>query len=367
MRLWPTAEVNGENIMLADVAALHGFDAAALERLSAVVVAPAPAAGGSTRIDVKQIRQALDGARLNLAEITILGAARCDVSSTAPRPPSSPRVDADEPSVREQEALRGSSPRPPHERTRSPRDGFLETRAVDRFNDPVASMREDSLSPDTLEFALRSHIAAWTADLGGRVDVRFGAAHRPALALRSPECRFVIRPRDATAERVGMVWFDVEVQREDKPVQVVPILAETTLLRPVVVAARVINYGQEITPRDIRVEERPFRKLGDLGVTEAAAAIGAESRRALRPGDMLRPRDLQSKPLVRRNELVTVWSRAGGVVVHSTARAMRQGWLGDVIELRAEGSESRFMGTVSGPGTVTVSEQATVLSRADGP
>lgn len=350
--------------MLADVAALSGFDAATMDRLSTLVIAPVPLSGGLRRIDVEQVRLALDAARLNLAEITIMGAARCDVRATAPPPPP---AEISETTTNQDAAARGPAPRFPGEGVHPARTALGSRHAADASHNASAPTRDHAPSPDTLEFALRNHIAAWTTDLGGRVDVRFGAAHRPALALRSPDCRFVIRPRDAAVDHVGMVWFDVEVQRDDKPVQIVPILAEITLLRPVVVAARVINYGQEITPRDIRMEERPFRKLDDLGVTEASAAIGAESRRALRPGDMLRPRDLQSKPLVRRNELVTVWSRAGGVVVHSTARAMRQGWLGDVIELRAEGAESRFMGQVSGPGTVTVSEQATVLSRADGP
>jgi flagella basal body P-ring formation protein FlgA len=363
VRLWPTAalEAGADVVTLADVAALDGFDEETLRHLSGLIVSPPPRAGGAAVVRMDDLRAALDAARVNLAEVTFLGAARCTVAAPPmAQPPNRPKTAAQAARHAAARARRvdaagrartaGHPSRPAGETAES----MPGERSVQGQRAPRDSAAPDSSA--TLEEAVRQHIEGQCADLGGRLDIRFGAAQQAGLSLRATDCRFTIRPREPGGHRLGMVWFDVQVARDGARPQVIPVLAEVTLLRRVVVASRIINRGQDIAARDLRVDERPFKRLEDVGLTELPAAIGMEARRALRPGDMLRPGDLRNKPLVKRNQLVAVWSRAGGLVVQSTGRATREGWLGDELEIRAEGSERKFFGTVSGPGMVTVSE-----------
>src|SRR5207237_8516977 len=104
----------------------------------------------------------------------------------------------------------------------------------------------------------------------------------------------------------------------------------------------------------VMVESGSFKRIEDIGFVDSSRAIGMEARRALHPGDMLTPKDIRNKPLVRRNQLVTVWSRAGALVVQSTGRALREASLGEQIEIRADGSQDKFHATVTGPATVAV-------------
>ena len=67
---------------------------------------------------------------------------------------------------------------------------------------------------------------------------------------------------------------------------------------------------------------------------------------------MLRADGLQSAIIIKRNELVTVFSVTDGFEIKTTARARSEARLGDVIELRTEGSKRGFRGRVDGAGRV---------------
>ncbi|MEE8170105.1 MAG: flagellar basal body P-ring formation chaperone FlgA, partial [Phycisphaerae bacterium] len=334
VRLWPSAESADGRVLLGDVARLTGFDAAMLEQLNALPIKAATLSEGAMEVTPDDIRKTLDAARVNLAQVTLLGAAHCAVTV---RPATADDAAPESDSQASQEDSRRSMP--------AVRTASLPGRP---YSPPV--------DLKTLEAALRSHIEQHVGDLGGRLEIRFGAAHRSALALRTDDADVRIRARQWGSSRLGMQWFDVEIvpaDLEERP-RMIPILAEITLLRRVVIAARIVNRGQIIAARDVRLEERPFKRREDVTLTEPPAVIGMEARRALRPGDLLKSRDIRRQPLVRRNRLVTVWSREGGVIVRTAGRALRDGWLGEALEIRSAGSDERFFATVSGPSTVEV-------------
>ena len=360
VRLFPTAVASGPNVTLGDVATLYGFDAHTAEDLGRLTLRPAPDRAQTETVGIEDVRAALESAGVSLADVTLLGAAECKVAATraAPKRPN-PSQPAPDPArdAPQREAIR------PGSRRRMLSSDRQSPAAHETLSDepPLQPGAADHVNDGTLEAALRDYVDGYAADLGGRVEVRFGVAHRAALALRSPECRFDIRPRGEN--KLGMVWFDVNVAREGRKPQSVPILAEVTLLKPVVVASRNINHGQQVSGRDVRLEERPFKRLDDAGVAELAAVVGMDARRAIHPGDMLRSRDVRMRPLVQRNQLVTLWSRAGGLIVQKTGRAMDEGTLGDVVQVRPDGAKETVFATVSGPATVSVDERTTQVAR----
>jgi len=122
------------------------------------------------------------------------------------------------------------------------------------------------------------------------------------------------------------------------------------------VARRPINQGQIISGRDVKLQERRFSKVGDMGMTSLSRVIGLQSQRFLKQGTMLKARSLRAEPLVRRGQYVKILIRGEGVEIRTTGKSQQAGALGDVISVRRDGSRRQqdlIEAMVSGPGLVT--------------
>lgn len=386
IRIWPTAAVERTDVRLGDVASITGFDLETTQSLAALTLEPSGQPGATIAIRSLDVRRVLDTARVNWNEISLLGSSTCDVlireAAVSAALPGRDAFDRDRHAVDKGGDHRirdaGLSPRAAR-RTELVADGSGVFRPV-AFREPMARDSQPEATRDraneTLQDALDAYIEGFVGDLGGRVEVRYSRAHRGALAFSRPAYDFSITPRriGGAEGRLGMHWFDVHVRKTDAAVasngpdgsgapnasdhegHVVPVLADISLLKPVVVVSQIVNRGQEITSRDIRLEARSFTSTDDIGMTDPASVIGMEARRALRPSDMLKATDVQRKALVRRNQLVTILSRAGSITAQSAGRAATDGWYGDRIVVRIEGTQERLHAIVTGPGTVSVQD-----------
>ena len=59
-------------------------------------------------------------------------------------------------------------------------------------------------------------------------------------------------------------------------------------------------------------------------------------------------------PLVRRGELISLWSRFGGVAVQTTGKAMDEGSFGDTIRARTEPNREILHVVITGPKTAEI-------------
>ncbi len=327
IRIWPHGQVTGETIKLRDVAELRGFDWAESQRLGELVVHGAPRNGGTLLVHAGDLRGALDEADVNLADVRIFGSSRCKVSRTrTPKEHSPPSA--------------ATSPKPP--RRRPPR----------RL--PKDRGDQSEPAPDSLESALRRHIAARLADDDAKLEVRFSPTARRALTLSGPQYRFIIHPPET--RKLGLLGFEVDVQEAGKSDRTVAVAAEVLLVKEVVVARRPINQGQIISGRDVKLQERRFTKVDGVGVTSLSSVIGLQSQRFLKQGTMLEVRSLRAEPLVRRGQYVKILIRGEGVEIRTTGKSQQAGALGDVITVRRDGSRRQqdlIEAMVSGPGLVT--------------
>lgn len=327
IRIWPQGQTTGETIKLRDVAELRGFDSAESQRLGELVVHGSPHHGGTLLVHVGDLRGALEEADVNLAAVRIFGSSRCKVSR--PRPP------------KEQSPPRAArSPKPM--RRRPPRRSQED--------------RGDRLEPasDSLESALRRHIAARLADDDAKLEIRFSPTARRTLTLSGPQFRFTFHPPEG--RKLGLLGFEVDVHEAGKPDRTVAVAAEVLLVKEVVVARRPINQGQIISGRDVKLQERRFAKFDNMGMTSLSTAIGLQSQRFLKRGTMLEVRSLRAEPLVRRGQYVKILIRGEGVEIRTTGKSQQAGALGDVITVRRDGSRRQqdlIEAMVSGPGLVT--------------
>lgn len=334
IRIWPSAVVQSKDIRLGDIAELTGF-AANGGHLSDTVVSASPCPGSNTSVSATDIRTAVAESGANLADIQIMGASHCAVTrQTTPKPPKQ---------LVSKSAKPRYVPRPPRQPT-------------------VKEVKAPSSS--TLETALREYIAARLGDTPGKIDVRFSPVNQRDLALPQGEYRFTIKTKDAN--KLGLVTFDVNILHSEEDERVVPILAEVALIREVVTAKRDINRGQSIESSDLALQERRFSDLSSCGIQDLNLVVGQRAREFIRTGDLVNEKLVEPKPIVFRGEPVTVWMRNGALVIKTAGRAQQAGGIGDKIEVRRDGSKRKqeiFEAIVTGPGTVTIGEPATLASR----
>jgi flagella basal body P-ring formation protein FlgA len=176
---------------------------------------------------------------------------------------------------------------------------------------------------------------------------------------------FNVRPRGSAL--LGLISLDVDLVEAGKVSRAVPVMAEVTMTRPVVVARRPINRGAMVRAEDLGMEERRFSKIESIGLTATAAILGHEAKRYIDRGEMLLARDVQAMPLVRRGDYVTVWLHRGGLVVRGGAKALKEGAQGERIEVKSEPSGQVYTVVVTGPKTVEAgrADADGLLSRAD--
>lgn len=318
VRLHATAVVTSDEVRLADLAELEGESARLVENWP---VAEDLAPGESRVIRLTELQETLRRRGLNLSNWVFRGSSRCTV-----RRPS------------------GAQDRPPGEApgAGSPRE--------DADRDDGLPDYLQGVDPDTLEAELRAYIARRLRHLGGSPVIRFNAAASRLLALSRPTYSFHIS--DHGDRLLGMVPLDVTITERDEVRQVTQVLAEVAIRQSVVVAARAINRGEVISSRSLGMQPLVYKRLDEVGLTDSEPLVGQRARRFIPQGSTLSIRDVEPVPLVRRNDLVTVWVYRGNLVIKGAAKALGDGGYGDVVDLKNEASQQTFSAVVTGPKTV---------------
>lgn len=342
VRIWPTAVVEREVVTLGDIAELSGV-VADREKLREVVVHAAPQPGYEIRIAVADVREALSDQKANLAAIDFIGSSTCRVARM--RPPESPKPVV----VRERRAP------------------FSSKRTKPAARKPRQESDSDEHRPvETVETALRQFIEAHAGIQGGKLEIRFGSAHRDVLGLPLSDCHVEIQPDspDQSENQLGVRTFRVDVTRGQKTTPVA-VIADIAMIRPVVVARRPINLGQKIDAAALRVEPRRFDDARKMGIADMRAAIGQTAAQFIDLNAMVTAKALAPAPVVKRGESVTIWRR-GGVQIRLSGKAQGDGMLGSTIKVRRNGSKNArelLDAVVTGPGTVELSDDVQVVSK----
>jgi flagella basal body P-ring formation protein FlgA len=150
--------------------------------------------------------------------------------------------------------------------------------------------------------------------------------------------------------------FDVLLDLPGRRPQRLTGTALETVEVPVLV--RPMNRGDLIKSSDLTTERRPKSEAGNDAVTSDTFAIGRAARRALRASQVLRAADLMKPEIVQRNDNVTIFFEAPGIMLTVRGKAMDSGAEGDVINVTNVQSKRVVQATIAGPGRVTVSVAA---------
>ena len=116
----------------------------------------------------------------------------------------------------------------------------------------------------------------------------------------------------------------------------------------VVVVTRTIQRGEIIRADDVELTLPDARTRRDGIISTLDEVIGREATRTLTAHRVIERRAIRRPLLVRRNDLVTVFARGGGVLIRTSARAMEDGSEGDVVRMQSPDRRKEYLARVVG-------------------
>lgn len=284
------AYVKGPKVLLGDIADIQGANA---EALAAIEIGGAPSPGGSKRIDAGLLRMRLNTAGIDASDVELKGA----------------------PSV------------------------LTKTLALD-------------VSKDVLVDDLRAFIETQMPWDPSETTIDILAAPKAAVV---PDGNLAIRWMPNPQYRwVGPGVFRGELLVDGQVKETFTVRANVESYADVLTAASDIPRGQSIRTSDLRFEKRAMSQVKGDAVQDLDRAVGMVARSGIFRGEVLTNSHLTPKQIIKRNQTVTVESRAGGLVVRGRARAMDNGCAGDAITCLNVESKQTFQGVVRADGVVVV-------------
>lgn len=311
--LKPTAVVEGELVQLKHIAEIRDPDTAIVEHLKAVVIGPAPAAGRDHQIGYDAVRSRLLALGFNLASLEFTGSNSVTVSrGSAPRQSTSP------------------APKP----AEAPTPVQIEDRLRAQIEAHYLPLRADQ---PTLRVKVQVHPSDLPRLNGVPADhLKFAEA---GLRLGGPQ-------------PVTVHWNDPAGQPQSTRVAVWLTSA------PRVLAIRgSLPRGSIIQAADLQWSESESER----GLKTLEAAIGHETTRNLRDGEVLQLEDLRAVPLVRTGDIVTVRIRTGALLVSRQFKSLGTGGLDETVTLAAlDNPRDRVQAVVTGYHEATMSLAGTI-------
>jgi flagella basal body P-ring formation protein FlgA len=154
----------------------------------------------------------------------------------------------------------------------------------------------------------------------------------------------------------GKQKFLISAENTDKPP--VTITAHVAVPPSVVVARYPLAKGVILRADDVKLQ-RGLPTKGEADVYQSIEdVVGKETTRVITENQILDSRSVRKQLLVRRNEIVTLYSRASGVSVRTTARVRDDGAEGDLVTVETLQDRKPLFARVSGPQEVEIFAQA---------
>ncbi|HET6520346.1 MAG TPA: flagellar basal body P-ring formation chaperone FlgA, partial [Geminicoccaceae bacterium] len=115
------------------------------------------------------------------------------------------------------------------------------------------------------------------------------------------------------------------------------------------VLARPLAQGEVVAAADLEWTTVPAGSLARGGLSDPDALVGAEARRRLAAGRVLREGDVGPPLLVRRGRAVTMVYARDGLSLAALGKPLEDGALGAVVRVVNVDSRRQVQGVVAGP------------------
>lgn len=195
--------------------------------------------------------------------------------------------------------------------------------------------------------------------LGIELDPSFAVVHLPVEADGEIEIQDAVWHPEREAFDAALVIRRIDGRDERRAIRGRAI--ETV---PVVMTSRAIARGAVISDADIVTERKPKTEARNASDLLAVDIIGKEARRTLREGQPVRSSDLSEPTLVKSGAAVSVVLKSGGMTLTATAQALRDGKMGETIQVMNVQSKRSLQAIVTGQNEVTVNSPRAIVSAA---
>lgn len=324
IRLRPQANLTPGPICLADVAEVKAQDADQKSRLESLVIAQYPKPVQGVSVGVFDISRALAQANLNPAAVCVYGASNCQVTFND--------------SV------------------------FIESASTMEIQNDAARTSTKSPEYQTLADQLTQAVVRLSGIDASQLKVEWNCTRPEVLDQKADTQRFVITPRSTST--LGDVRFEVadqgppaEPQRYSGSVGRVKsyqVYGHVEYLCQSVVARRCLKPGDVIRQADVELRPRRVTSYRDVGVSDLDSILGQEVARTIAGQAIVLPSMIRKLQLVKRRQMVDVYSRVGSVQVKVTGKALANGAYGDTISVSCGKKKNIVQAKVTGPGEVTM-------------
>ena len=305
-------------VTLKQIAELEGDEALALGDVQVATLEPGDA---HVTVTLDHVRQALTGRGVNWGRVSLRGFTRCKVYRIEPTPVEVPTAAAARPVVAN----------PDH---------------------PI-----DLTTPFTLRDYVTDKIKQRAGDEGSALQIRFAERDEAVLATALGSDRFAFEARSSNA--LGRIPIVVERFRGWELVETYRLTATVARSMLAVRTTRGISRGQVFAPSDVEVRELLVTDGRRPPMTDLRSVVGQTSTTILRAGAMVRADEVRAPRVVRRGQFIAVRAFVGDLLIRTDARAMEDGAVGEIIEVRNESTRQSYRVEITGPRAATLVGGAT--------
>lgn len=299
LRLLPQCSPRGTLVTLGEVAEISAA-AEQARQLAAIELFPAPPAGASRLLRVRELQDLLLLRGVNLAEHRFTGSSEVTIAAATSKA-----------------GLTGEAPLSLPTQKRSQR----------RLEEALAQYLKQKTGAET----------PW--------QFRFKLTAEQARALANPAQTLSLQGGQAPFTGAQIFQLTVQTPEGWKHFSV-PV--EVTAPTPVVTAVHSLLRGAIIRNTDVVLVQAEVRE-GDNGAFHSVEEVlGKQTTRAVPEGKILTAEALQSQSYVHRGEAITVHARTAGIRVRTTVRAKDDGGLGDLIAVETLTDRKTFYARVCG-------------------
>jgi flagellar basal body P-ring formation protein FlgA len=204
---------------------------------------------------------------------------------------------------------------------------------------PTNQLKQDIASFLAMEYEQVEH---------ERIDVSVGNLD-PRLKLSNCE-----HPIDYTIQDQTGLGGNINVKAQCKTGQTwsVHVPAQVSIYRQIPLALRDIARGEQISQEHITTGLVNISAIRQGFLPDENAIVGKEAKRNISMGEPFKTAVLDAPTAVKRGEMVTLESLAGGIKVSSTGTALADGRIGQTVRVRNNSSERIISGVVMSQGLV---------------
>jgi flagella basal body P-ring formation protein FlgA len=344
----------GEEVKLKQVCRWADGDKAAFESIADLVLFRLSRQAPYRTLTVREMRDTLHDAGVNLAVVRLAGATTCTVARTD--------VKFDERSALDQwiasKDQGAAKPALIDAPATQPAKGATVAAAVLK---PVATVETPKPIAEVKPYkSLRDYLVLEVSERlnlpAEQLQIHFNPADEHVLSLTEPHFEFNVNP--PRNKNLGEVTWDVTIVA-DGTNQKTTVTANLKAWQSQIIVNKPLGYRQMIREDDVIERRILVDRLNDDPLVTRAQVVGQMSGRDLKLGTILTARLIDPTILVKSGQLVSITLTQGAISAKSVARATEQGTIGQTIRVKNEVTNNLFDVVVTGPQTAKLPPSGT--------